>query len=124
MNSIHGLAHIGIPTEKLEETLHFYEQLGFIQVYKTQNGSQHVVFMVQGGLQLEIYEQESSCCDGAIDHIALNCSDIDCAYAEIQKLGLQPLNPGIQTLPFWDRGIRYFLVQGPNRERIEFCQRL
>lgn len=124
MNSIHGLAHIGIPTEKLEETLHFYEVLGFARVYQTQNGSQRVAFLEQEGLQLEIYEQERTARDGAIDHIALNCTDIDCAYAEVRKLGLRLLTPEIQELPFWDRGIRYFLIQGPNGEKVEFCQRL
>lgn len=30
----------------------------------------------------------------------------------------------IQFLPFWTKGVRFFMVKGPNRETIEFCQKL
>ena len=32
------------------------------------------------------------------------------------------LTPGINSLPFWEKGIKFFIIEGPNRERIEFCE--
>ena len=31
---------------------------------------------------------------------------------------------GIEELPFWENGVKFFMIKGPNEERIEFCQKL
>ncbi len=59
---------------------------------------------------------------GAIDHFALNVVDIDRLFDDLQEKGFQILDPSIQALPFWENGIRYFRIKGPNAEIIEFCE--
>ena len=62
---------------------------------------------------------------GAIDHIALNVPDIEPVYALAKESGYKFLeSDGIVDLPFWEKGIRYFLIEGPNKEVIEFLQKL
>ncbi|ETI99992.1 MAG: hypothetical protein Q611_LSC00172G0001, partial [Leuconostoc sp. DORA_2] len=37
--------------------------------------------------------------------------------------GLMLVDQEIQSIPtFWENGIRYFNILGPNQETIEFCQ--
>ena len=38
--------------------------------------------------------------------------------------GLAPLEDAIQFLPFWENGVRFFNLLGPNGETVEFSQRL
>ena len=45
-------------------------------------------------------------------------------YEQAQAMGLTILEGGLQSLPFWERGIKYFIILGPNNEKIEFCERL
>jgi catechol 2,3-dioxygenase-like lactoylglutathione lyase family enzyme len=65
---------------------------------------------------------------GRIDHIALAVPDIDAALARFQAAGagLEPeVTPdGIGDIPeFWQGGIRYVYLKGPEGARIELCQR-
>jgi lactoylglutathione lyase len=122
-----GLQHIGIPTKEIDLTTKFYQRLGFQIVYQTMNELAHekVIFLKLGNLMLEIYENKNATLkSGAIDHIALNVSDIKKAFewAESEKLVL--LDKQIQTLPFWENGVSFFTIEGPNKEKIEFCQYL
>jgi hypothetical protein len=34
------------------------------------------------------------------------------------------LDTKIQLLPFWEQGVKFFTVLGPNEERVEFSQYL
>ena len=34
-------------------------------------------------------------------------------------LGLQ-----VESLPFWENGVKFFTIEGPNREKVEFCEML
>lgn len=118
------VAHVGIPTENMDATVKFYEDLGFKLIYSVMNGDSKVCFLEYGSIQIEAYEVEKAAgVRGGIDHIALACTDIEACFEEVKKLPY-PILEGISFLPFWDNGIRYFLVQGPNSEVIEFCQRL
>lgn len=119
-----GIGHVGIPTGDLEKTKEFYAKLGFSPIYDAylEEKDQHVSFLKLGNLVIEAYEDTAAQRDGAIDHIALACSDIENAYEEARRMNLILLTDGIQKLPFWENGIGYFIIQGPNRERIEFCQ--
>ena len=60
---------------------------------------------------------------GAINHWALDTPDIEAAFENAKALGLRLKDAEIQSIPsFWERGIRYFNVYGPNGETVEFCQ--
>lgn len=121
---IDGIEHVGIPTENLKGTKEFYVKLGFEPVYDAylEEKDQHVSFLKLGNLVIETYEDTAAGRDGAVDHLALACNDIEKACEEARRMGLTFLTDGVQKLPFWENGIGYFIVQGPNRERIEFCQ--
>ncbi len=62
---------------------------------------------------------------GAINHVSLNTTDVDATYAAAKAQGLNIVENEIQSIPsFWDHGIRFFNILGPNHETIEFCQKL
>ena len=61
---------------------------------------------------------------GAIDHIALDTTDIEAAFAAAKEAGLTMLDDEIHGLPFWANGVKFFTVKGPNGEKVEFCQKL
>lgn len=122
-----GIQHVGIPTADLEKSVAFYRTLGFETIYSTPNGPQQfVTFMQLGNLVMEIYTEPSTpMLSGAIDHVAIDVAEgIDTLYSDLLSKGLTMCTDGVCSLPFWERGIRYFIVLGPNAERIEFCQRL
>ncbi len=122
-----GIQHIGIPTDNIEKTVLFYEGLGFDKVYETYNKDvdQKVAFLQLGNLMIETYEEESiSKADGAINHIAIDCSKIHELYSFVITEGYELLTDGIQELDFWENGIQYFIIEGPNKERLEFCHKL
>lgn len=119
-----NLQHIGLPTECMDETKNFYEDLGFQVVYSTilENG-QHVTFMDGRNMRLEIYEvEQSQKMPGAWEHIALDCSDIEKVYQIMTAKGYPVVSKGIEFLPFWENGCRFFTIEGPNKEKVEFNQ--
>ena len=124
-DQITGLGHIGIPVKNVNDTVEFYQTIGFRIVLDTvnaQNG-QRVVFLNQQDIMLELYQQEETAMAiGAIDHIALDVNDLDVVYRYICEKGLNNTNDKIHSLPFWENGVRYFTIEGPNGEKIEFCQ--
>lgn len=121
-----GLQHVGIPTKKFDESGDFYQSLGFKLVNTEDNQGSRVAFYQLGTLMLESWEspQEAPGKVGAINHIALDTNDINCAFAEVQKLNVQFVENGIQSLPYWENGIKYFNFYGPNKEIFEVCQKL
>ena len=121
-----GLQHVGIPTKKFDESGDFYQSLGFKLVNTEDNQGSRVAFYQLGTLMLESWEspQEAPGKVGAINHIALDTNDINRAFAEVQKLNVQFVENGIQSLPYWENGIKYFNFYGPNKEIFEACQKL
>ncbi len=120
-----GLQHIGIPTNDLEKTLAFYQSLGFETQYEVRNKGEEVAFLQLKKVMIEAYQNyQGAMAHGAIDHIALDVTDIEATCAEVGKLGYPILEDGIQSLPFWKNGVRYFTIEGPNKEKVEFSQKL
>lgn len=128
MDFVTGIQHIGIPTNDLKATKDFFTSLGFEVVYETVNpsGNVPVTFLQAGDILIETYENgKAAMARGAIDHIALNVPDIEPVYALAKKSGYKFLESDeIVDLPFWEKGIRYFLIEGPNKEAVEFLQKL
>ncbi|MGF7017791.1 lactoylglutathione lyase [Lachnospiraceae bacterium PF1-21] len=126
MNKLYvtGIQHLGIPTNNMKETLEFYKKLGFQVMYQTINADERVAFLQLENVMVETYENGQAMLQaGAVDHIALDSSNIEKSYQEVQKLGLAIVGD-IEYLPFWENGVRFFKIQGPNGEIVEFCQRL
>lgn len=120
-----GVQHIGLPTKCFDRTVAFYQNLGFTQIYSTLNNGQHVAFLKQGNLVVETYESaEAAEKAGAWDHVALSCSDIESAFRIIQESAFEIVSNGIEFLPFFENGVKYFTFLGPNNEKVEFNQML
>lgn len=123
---MNNLQHIGIPTLNLEESIAFYEGLGGEVEYRTElmPQKQKVAFIRLSGFQLEVYEEaETAQKSGAINHLAIDCTDIKAAYDLAVSQGYTVVSNGIESLPFWSAGVSFFIILGPNQERIEFCQK-
>ena len=124
---IAGLGHIGIPVRDIDDTVAFYQMIGFRVVLDTVNpqNSQKVIFLKQKDVMLELYQQEETALvAGAINHIALDVNDLDAIYRYVCEKGLNNTKDTIHQLPFLKSGVRYFTIEGPNGERIEFSQYL
>ena len=122
-----GLAHIGIPTEDLDTTILFYNEIGFeIELLTTDpNTGGRVAFMKLGNIMIEAYEgQGAAMCYGAIEHIAINVTDVEEVYQMICRRALNTLDDEIHFLPYWENGVKYFTIEGPNKEKVEFSQTL
>ena len=118
-----GVQHIGVPTNDLEKTVAFYETIGFQPVLEIVN--EGVTFLQLKNLVIETYENHAAVGKpGAIDHIALDTTDIEAAFAAAKEAGLTMLDDEIHGLPFWANGVKFFTVEGPNGEKVEFCQKL
>jgi catechol 2,3-dioxygenase-like lactoylglutathione lyase family enzyme len=124
---ISGIQHVGIPANDIQKTILFYEGIGFETAYQTVNkeADEKVAFLQSGDLIMEIYEnKQAKMKSGAIDHIALNVTDIDSVFDYVKEKGYAMLNDKVQFLPFWEHGVKFFTIIGVNEEKIEFCERL
>lgn len=122
-----GIQHIGIPTKDMDATVAFYQKLGFEIAFETINEANgaRVVFLKLNNLVIETYEEKEIKMEyGSIDHLAIDVTDIEKTYEEVCALGLNNQPDEIHFLPFWENGVRYFKIDGPNRECIEFSQML
>ena len=74
-----GTTHLGLPTACYDETVSFYQGLGFTEAFSmTFDDGERLIFLRLKGLLLEIYES-SQCAGvpGAVDHIAIDVTDIE-----------------------------------------------
>lgn len=124
-NYITGLQHIGVPTKDIEASIAFYESLGFKTIYETVlDGATRFAYLELKGLVIETFETDAPAdATGAIDHITLDVTDIDAIYALAKEKGYTITDGGgINSLPLWDNGIKYIMLEGPSRERVELTQ--
>lgn len=123
-NYVTGYDHIGVPTNDMDATTKFYEAIGFKMVHEKENNG-IVRFFQHGDIIIETYEKhgEATGKRGAIDHIALRVTDVEACAKEVAEQGFKIVE-GPNTLPFWENGIRYVCIEGPNTEIVEFLQKL
>ena len=123
-DQISGIQHIGIPTANLRETIDFYKMFGFEQQGVFKNGNSTCVFLKLDTIIIETWTvNATSNITGAINHISLDTPDATQAMYEVRQQGLTIVESEIQIIPtFWEKGIRYFNVIGPNQEIIELCE--
>ena len=122
-----GVQHLGLPTNDIEKTIAFYESLGFTVALRTVNEAvgEQVAFLQLKNLMIETYQ--NGCAvgkPGAIDHVALDVTDVDAVFEALRAGGFALLDSEVQFLPFWERGVRFFTILGPNGEKVEFSQKL
>ena len=124
---LNGIQHIGIPTNDIEESIRFYETLGFEAAFRTVNtqANEKVAFLKLSSLVIETYENKAAKMQaGAIDHVAIDVKNIEAVYECINEAGLNTTNDTLHYLPFWENGVRFFTIEGPNKEKVEFSQYL
>ena len=120
-----GIQHIGIPTNDIEKTIEFYQKLGFEIALRTVNeeANEKVAFLKQETLVIETYEvTDPAKAPGAVDHIAINVKDIEEAFRFVNEAGLNNTNDIIHSLPFFENGVKFFTIEGANKEKVEFNQ--
>lgn len=121
-----GVAHIGLPTNNIEKTIAFYKSFGFEVVMETYNekAKEKVAFLKLKDYCFETFENvQATMTDGAYQYVALDVENIENMYLEICKNKFEVITDGIEELPFGEKGVKFFMIKGPNAERIEFCQR-
>lgn len=124
---LNGVQHIGIPTNDIEKTVEFYKKLGFEIAFQTVNkeANEKVAFLKLHTLVIETYENKAAAMQaGAVDHIAIDVKDIEKVYAMINQAGLNSTQDTVHFLPFWENGVKFFTIEGPNKEKVEFSQYL
>lgn len=119
-----GIQHIGIPTNDIQETVSFYLSLGFSVAFSANNQGEEVRFLQFKNLMIETYQNgKATLSSGAIDHIAIDVTNIDELFEDIKAAGYTMVDQQVNSLPFWEKGVRFFTILGPNKEKIEFCQK-
>ena len=116
-----------IPTNDIEMTIAFYEKLGFEIAFRTVNeaADEKVAFLKLGTLVIETYENKAAALKpGAIDHVAIDVKNIEKVHEMITGTGLNTTQDEVHFLPFWENGVRFFTIEGPNKEKVEFSQYL
>lgn len=121
-----GVQHIGIPTNDISKTIEFYQALGFETALRTVNGTEEVAFLQLHNLIIETYQNHQANMEyGAIDHIAIDVKNIADLFLIVKETGtFKMLNQQVNGLPFWENGVKFFTIEGPNKEKIEFCEKL
>ena len=122
-----GVQHIGLPTNDLDKTIAFYLALVFEIALQTVDGQsgERVAFLRSGNLTVECYENRCAVGhSGAWDHLALDVTDVQAVFRMMQEKGFTTPGQQIEFLPFWEKGVRFFTIIGPNGEKVEFSQYL
>lgn len=132
-DNLTGFQHLGLPVTDLHKSKAFYTGMGFAEVMVRElpqgDDAIRVAMLELNGFVLELYQLTGDDLDeirsrqhGLIDHFALDVRDIDAALAAVRAAGLQPVEESPVFLPFWEKGVYYFNVLGPDGEKIEFNQ--
>lgn len=130
---LQGLAHVAVKVRSLKNSIGFYGKLGFCRIgggyLDTPDGRLEIAFLLHKGFTLELIQMTGAGLEelrtrgaGHIDHIALDVTDIQEAFYEAKKSKLQVLDYLVQELPFFEHGVKFFTVMGPDGEKIEFNQ--
>lgn len=129
---IEQLHHIGIPTMRMDDTIAFYTSLGAQIIYEKMDEDEgkpiRVVLFRLCDVVIECYERTKTVCmPGAIEHIAFQVKDIEKMYREVKEKGYRLMDEckeEIQSTTYWPGDTKWFIIYGPNEEKIEFSQNL
>ena len=132
---IGGWSHLGIPVTNIQKSVEFYNLFGFHEVSKEkvkENNEYTIISMMErDGLILELYQLSEKDLEkikqrrhGYIDHIAFNVKDAQRAYLELKEKGLKLIEDNPIAVPCWDKGSLYFMIEGPDGEKLEFNEKI
>jgi lactoylglutathione lyase len=135
-SNLKGFQHLGLPVRNIEKSIKWYSEiLDFKIVHEAKldsaEGVIKVAFLKLKDFTVEMYqllgkdlEEIKSRKQGHIDHVAFDVDDINAVWEKISKLGIKSVEGSIQSLPFWEKGVKYFTILGPDEEKVEFNQKL
>ena len=69
-----------------------------------------------------VYEDLQTYVDNDVCLCKLKCTDIVTCVKEIREAGYY-INEGPAFLPYWEHGVEYITILGPNHEVVEFIQK-
>ncbi len=142
--------HSCVTDEDINTAFNFYNLIGFNpvmdKVLEDDKCKTSVMMIRVGETTFELYKQDSKtannnanaadiCCPGTLNHFSFKVDDVNYAHKKVVEfINNKEMNPGNKIhilegttepnyLPFWERGVNYFTVQGAFGERIEFLQR-
>ncbi len=140
-----------VTDQDIETAFKFYDLIGFKRkmdkVLEDEKCKTSVMMIEVKGTTFELYKQDSkmtnnqansanTCSPGTLNHFSFRVDDVQAVHQKVVEFINNPeMNPGKKIhilegttepnyLPFWDRGVNYFTVQGAFGEKIEFLQRL
>lgn len=128
-----GWSHLGLVVSNIDESENFYMQFGFKELLSdeiiTENGIVKISYLEKDNFIIKLnqptgkyLEEVKLRKDGHIDHITFCVLDVEKAFAELKTLGFEVLQNKPVFLPFFENGVKYFNVLGPDGERLEFNQ--
>ncbi len=128
-----GWSHLAVKVLDLNKTTEFYERLGFRKIkdgyIETPYGNTDVIFLELKGFILEVIQFREiidgpviDTNTGIIDHFALDTSDAANALVAAKQEGFKVLTPVVKELNLFEKGIAYFVIEGPDGELIEINQ--
>lgn len=111
--------HIGIHVSKLESSTQFYEKFfQFTAVESIQLPGESIVFLENGGMKLELMQQESEAPVVTENHFCWNVEDLDEWMNHLRQAGLSPAEGPLQL----NNGWKTVFYEGPDGELIELLQ--
>jgi catechol 2,3-dioxygenase-like lactoylglutathione lyase family enzyme len=127
---LNHIQHVGIPVTDIKISEAFYKRLGFKNVmastFEYNRGKGLVAMMKLKEMIIELYQlpekERKYRKNGHIDHIAFDVDDIDKTFNEMKKASFNIIEQKPAFLSFWKSGCKYFIVTGPDGERLEFNQ--
>ena len=133
MVKLNHIQHIGIPVLHLQNSILFYQKLGFknsmYATYNYKEGKGNVAMMQVGAIIIKLYQLPPNELytiqnrrDGHIDHIAFDVEDIDEAFNTLKSNHFNVVENEPKYLNFWQKGCKYFNIIGPDGERLQFNQ--
>jgi len=105
----------------LETSAKFYKNLS-LNVEKLNCEEKCATIVTDGGTLKLIEDKEKAARGrGIIDHLAFDVKDIDTAFNELKNAGFNILDeqPVLQPKVL-ENGVKYFIIEGPDKEGIEF----
>ena len=121
--------HIGLATNDVEADARWYvDVLGFEVAGKFVNNGDTVYFLQGKDVMYEMFPAHPLLPEGVrgkIDHFSFRSEDIEKDYAFCVEQGYKITTDGIEGIAaFWEKGVRFFKIESPTGEQIEFCQKV
>ncbi|MEM6285117.1 MAG: VOC family protein [Chloroflexota bacterium] len=134
-NNLNGFQHLGLPVTDIDASKAFYTALGFTEtMYRelpTDGDPVRISMLELNDFTIELYQLTGADLEnikarghGHVDHFALDVNDIEAAWETVHAAGYAALEEKPVYLPFWEHGVYYFNIQGPDGEKVEFNCRL